>query len=94
MDDDLKLLLDTQFTSVRATITAESELQNLKIDTIVEHQKKQNDKLITHDEKIIELERYDSNRDAVKKAKAKTFVRVCAIVAAAGTIITTFLLLT
>jgi len=93
-NDDLKLILDTQFTAVRATITAEAEIQNLKIDAIRNHQVWQNGKLQEHDSKIIDLEKYDSNRDAIKNAFRKQFVRGCAIIAAAGTIITAIFALT
>ncbi len=86
-NDDLKLILDTQFSAVRATIMAESEIQNLKIDAIINHQEWQNDKLGKHDEKIIDLEKYASNRDAVKKALGKSFVVGCSILGAAGTIV-------
>ena len=90
-NDDLKLILDTQFSAVRATIMAEAEVQNLKIDTIVEHQKWQNGQLQDHHKSIDELEKSDSGRMAVKKTLGKYFVRGCAIIAAAGTIITVLL---
>ncbi len=93
-NDDLKLILDTQFSAVRATIMAESEVQNIKIDAIVDHQVWQNDKLSKHGKQIVDLEKYDSNRDAVKKALGKSIVWSCAIIGAAGTIIVTILALT
>ena len=93
-NDDLKLILDTQFSSVRATIIAEAEIQNIKIDAIVKHQVWQNNKLSKHSEQIVDLEKYDSNRDAVKKALGRSIVRGCLIIGAAGTVIVTILALT
>lgn len=93
-NDDLKLILDTQFSAVRATIMAEAEVQNLKIDVIVKHQEWQNNKLGKHGKAIVDLEKYDSNREAVRKMLGKSFVRGCAIIGVGGTIIATILALT
>ena len=90
-NEDLKLILDTQFSAVRATIMAESEVQNTKIDAIVKHQRIQNGKLEKHHLAIDDLERCNSSRMAVGKFKGRAFVIGCSILATAGTVITILL---
>ena len=69
-NEDLKLLLDAQFTAVRATMQSETNRIDLKLDHVIEHQQWQNGKLNEHGEDIVELKTNDSNRAAIKKARA------------------------
>jgi Tfp pilus assembly protein FimT len=58
-NEDIKLLLDTQFTSVRGMLMAFEENTNKRFDTVDESNKIRNKRLEKAEDKIIALEKRD-----------------------------------
>ena len=75
-NEELKMILNSQFTAVRALVEARADAQDAQLKEIREHQKWQNGKLERHDkcidelkEKEINIQAYQSNCPANKVAE-------------------------
>ena len=86
--DDLKQIIEENGVVIRGVIRAEIDPIKTTLHDLITAEKKRNNKIEKLEDKTTVLEQSDSNRSAVRKAVGRYFVVGCAILAAAGTIIT------
>ena len=84
MDADLKQLLDTKFEGIDTSLHNSREIMNLKFETIIDHNERQNGWIQAHTESIEKLEDHarscKSQRKMIRKISKRWWLAIVAVV--------------